>query len=176
MWNKICATHATIAICLISISIAFCACAISYKFNGAAIDYQTTKTISIANFPNQAPLVYPLLSNNLSEAIRDQFDRQTRLQILPRDGQLQLEGEIIGYEVTGMSIGSDNYAQETKLTITVRVRYTNTINPEDSFEKTYSVYQTFDASRTLNDVQDELCELMVKEIAESIFNDTVAKW
>ena len=176
MWNNTCAIRATIVTCLISISAILGGCAISYKFNGAAIDYQTTKTISIADFPNQAPLVYPSLSNSLSEAIRDQFDRQTKLQILPRDGQLQLEGEIIGYDVTGMSIGSDNYAQETKLTITVRVRYTNTVNPEDSFEKTYSAYQTYDASRTLNDVQDELCETMVKEIAESIFNETVAKW
>ena len=55
-------------------------CTISYKFNGASIDYSTTKTISIADFPNVAPLVYAPLSNNLSDGIRDLFQRQTRLE------------------------------------------------------------------------------------------------
>jgi hypothetical protein len=50
------------------------------------------------------------------------------------------------------------------------------INPEESFEKTYTAYQTFDASLMLNDVQDELCNTMITEIAELIYNDTVAKW
>ena len=75
-----------------------------------------------------------------------------------------------------MSVSADSYAAETKLTMTVRVRFTNNINPEDSFEKTYSAYQTFDASLMLNDVQEELCNTMITEIAEQIYNDTVAKW
>lgn len=31
------------------------ACSISYKFNGASIDYTKVKTITIKDFPNQAP-------------------------------------------------------------------------------------------------------------------------
>ena len=151
-------------------------CTISYKFNGASIDYSTTQTISIADFPNRAPLVNPQLSNNLSEGIRDLYSRQTRLEILPAGGQLELEGEITGYTLTPMAVAADSYAAETKLTITVKVRFTDNIVPENSFDKTYTAYQTFDANRQLADVQDELCATMVTEIAESIFNDTVAKW
>ena len=154
----------------------FPSCAISYKFNGASIDYSTTKTISIADFPNHAPLVNPTLSSGLSEAIRDIYSRQTRLEILPQGGQLDLEGEITGYTVTPLSVAADSYAAETKLTITVRVRFTNNVKPEESFDKTYTAYQTFDANRLLTEVQDELCETMIEEISESIFNDTVAKW
>jgi hypothetical protein len=95
---------------------------------------------------------------------------------LRRGGNLELEGEITGYQLTPMSVSADSYAAETKLTMTVRVRFTNNINPEDSFEKTYSAYQTFDASLMLNDVQEELCNTMITEIAEQIYNDTVAKW
>lgn len=151
-------------------------CAISFKFNGANIDYSTTKSISVADFPNNAALVYPPLSNDLSEIIRDQYQRQTRLQLLPKNGDLELEGEIIGYQLTPMSIAADSYSAETKLTLTVRVRFINNVRPEESFEKTYSAYQTFDSSRLLTDVQEELCQTMIKEIAESIYNDTVAKW
>lgn len=152
------------------------ACTISYKFNGASIDYSTTKTISIADFPNVASLVYAPLSNNLSDGIRDLFQRQTRLEQVRRGGNLEIEGEITGYQLTPMAVSADSYAAETKLTMTVRVRFTNNVAPEESFEKTYSAYQTFDASQMLTDVQDELCNTMIAEIADQIYNDTVAKW
>ena len=151
-------------------------CSISYKFNGANINYQTTHSISVSDFPNNAPMVNPSLSNTLSEGIRDIFQRQTRLQVLPKNGDLELEGEIIGYDVSQGAISSDNYASEGKLTIRVSVHFTNNIYPEESFDKTYTVYQTYDASRLLTDVQDELCLIMVQEIAENIYNDTVARW
>ena len=152
------------------------ACTISYKFNGASIDYSTTKTISIADFPNVAPLVYAPLSNNLSDGIRDLFQRQTRLEQVRRGGNLEIEGEITGYQLTPMAVSADSYAAETKLTITVKVRFTNNVAPEESFEKTYTAYQTFDSSQMLNDVQDDLCTTMIAEIADQIYNDNVAKW
>ena len=151
-------------------------CTISYKFNGASIDYSKTKTIAVSDFTNNAALVYPPLATNLTDGIKDLYQRQTRLELVRRGGNLELEGEITGYALTPMSVSADSYAAETKLTITVKVRFTNNISPEESFEKTYSAYQTFDASKMLNDVQDELCNTMITEIAEQIYNDTVAKW
>ena len=82
----------------------------------------------------------------------------------------------MGYDISQGAISADSYASESKLTIRVSVRFTNNIHPEESFEKTYSAYQTFDSSRLLTDVQDELCATMITEIAENIYNDTVAKW
>lgn len=151
-------------------------CSISYKFNGANINYQTTQSISIADIPNNAAMVNPTLSNNLSEGIRDLFQRQTRLQVLRKNGDLEIEGEITGYDISQGAISTDSYASESKLTITVKIQFTNNIYPEESFDKTYSAYQTFDASQLLTDVQDELCSIIIKEIAENIYNDTVAKW
>lgn len=164
-------------ITLIGLVLMLQGCAISFKFNGASIDYSTTRTISIADFPNNAALVYPSLSNMLSEGIRDLYQRQTRLQMVPKGGDLELEGEITGYTLTPMSISAaDSYSSETKLTITIRVRFINNVAPEESFDKTYSAYQNFDSSKLLTDVQEELCRTMVTEIAENIYNDTVAKW
>lgn len=151
-------------------------CTISYKFNGASIDYSKVKTISVADFTNNAALVYAPLATNLTDGIKDLYQRQTRLEQVRRGGNLELEGEIIGYNLTPMAVSADSYAAETKLTITVKVRFTNNIAPEESFEKTYTAYQTFDASQMLNDVQDELCTTMIAEIADQIYNDTVAKW
>lgn len=152
------------------------ACVISYKFNGASIDYSTTKTISVADFPNVAALVYPPLSNYLSDGIRDIFQRQTRLEQVRKGGHLEIEGEITNYTLTPLAVSADSYAAETKLTITVKVRFTNNVAPEESFEKTYTASQIFDSSQMLNDVQDELCNTMVAELADQIYNDTVARW
>lgn len=161
---------------LIAILVLLSSCSISYKFNGANINYQTTHSISIAEFPNNAPMVNPTLSNVLSEALRDLYQRQTRLQILSKGGDLEVEGEIVGYDLTQGAIAADSYASESKLTIRVSVHFTNNVYPEESFEKTYSAFRTFDASLLLSDVQDDLCSAMVTEISESIYNDTVAKW
>ena len=157
-------------LCLLS------SCAVSFKMNGANIDYQTTHSISVAEFPNNAPMVNPSLSNALSEGIRDQYSRQTRLTVLPKGGDLELEGEIVGYDLSQGAISVDGYASESKLTITVVVHFTNNVNPEESFDKTYTSYQTYDANMLLTDVQDELCTAMITEFAENIFNDTVARW
>ena len=162
--------------CFAALCLYLSSCSISYKFNGANINYQTTHSISIADFPNNAPMVNPSLSNNLTEGIRDLYQRQTRLEILRKGGDLELEGEIVGYDISQGAISTSSYATESRLTIRVTVHFTNNIYPEQSFDKTYTAYQTFDASKLLNDVQDELCAAMITEIAENIYNDTVAKW
>lgn len=168
--------HISRIVVAVIVTAAMSSCMISYRFNGASIDYSKTQSISIADFPNNAALVNPNLSNALSEGIRDIFSRQTRLQILPRNGDMELEGEITDYSLTPMAISADSYAAETKLTVTIRVRFTNNKAPEESFEKTYSAYQTFNSSRLLTEVQDELCSAMIIELAENIYNDSVARW
>lgn len=166
----------TIRYPLIAALLLLSSCTISYKFNGASIDYAKIKTITVSDFTNNAALVYAPLAVNLTDGIKDLYQRQTRLEQVRRGGNLELEGEITGYALTPMAVSADSYASETKLTITVKIRFTNNIAPEESFEKTYSAYQTFDASQMLTDVQDELCNTMIAEIADQIYNDTVAKW
>ncbi len=151
-------------------------CTISYKFNGASIDYSKVKSITVADFTNQATLVNPSLVNTFNDALKDAYSRQTRLEQTRRGGDLQVEGEITTYSLTPLSIGADAYAAETRLTIGVRVRYTNNTNSEEDFERTFSANRTFPSTSTLEDVQDQLCEEMVEELVDQIFNATVANW
>lgn len=152
------------------------ACSISYKFNGASIDYTKVKTITIKDFPNQAPLVYPPLSQLFTETLKDMYIRQTRLQLVSSNGDLELEGEITGYELTPTAVKEDAYASQTKLTITVRVRYANRVNPEEDFEQTFSAYREFDSNQMLQTVQETLSTEIVDELADQIYNATVANW
>ena len=152
------------------------ACTISYKFNGASIDYTKVKTISIKDFPNQAPLVYPPLSQQFTEGLKDIYIRQTRLNMVRDNGDLDLEGEITGYDLTQLAVKENAFASQSKLTITVKVRYSNRTNPDEDFEQTFSAYREFSNTQMLQDVQDALCSEMIKEIADQIYNATVAKW
>ncbi|SEF75214.1 MULTISPECIES: LptE family protein [Parabacteroides] len=152
------------------------ACSISYKFNGASIDYTKIKTITIKDFPNQAALVYPPLSQVFTETLKDIYIRQTRLQLVRSNGDLDLEGEITGYELTPMAVKEDAYASQTRLTITVRVRYSNRVTPDDDFEQTFSAYREFDSNVMLQNIQDSLCKEIVDELVDQIYNATVANW
>ena len=151
-------------------------CTISYKFNGAAIDYNTTKTISVAEFPIRAALVYPPLGPAFNEALKDIYTRQTRLSMVKTGGDLQVEGEITGYDLSPQAVTEDAYASQTRLTISVKVRYTNTKNPNLNVDQTFRAYRDFSSSQMLTQVQDELISHIVDELAELIFNATVGSW
>ena len=163
-------------LCVSIISLMLVSCSVSYKFNGSSIDYTKTKTLSIFDFPNTAELVYPPLSQDFSEALRDSYTKQTRLQLLKKEGDLHLEGEITGYQLTPLAISADSYSSQTKLTLTIKVRFTNYKNPEEDFEKSYTSFQTFDSNLMLTTVQDALNKQMISDIVDNIYNDTVAKW
>ena len=151
-------------------------CTISYKFNGAAIDYNTTKTISVAEFPIRAALVYPPLGPAFNEALKDIYTRQTRLSMVKTGGDLQVEGEITGYDLSPQAVTEDAYASQTRLTISVKVRYTNTKNPNLNVDQTFRAYRDFSSSQMLTQVQDESISQIVDELAELIFNATVGSW
>ncbi|MDR2824595.1 MAG: LPS assembly lipoprotein LptE [Prevotellaceae bacterium] len=152
-------------------------CSISYKFNGAMIDYSKTKSVSVADFPSVAESnPYTALPYEFSEALRDIYTRQTRLQVVKTGGDMHLEGEITDLQLAPMAISADTYAAQTKVTISIRVRYTNKAVPEDDLEKTYSAFRQFDSSTTLNDALSVLVPEIIKEISEMIFNDTAGKW
>ena len=151
-------------------------CTIFYKFNGAAIDYNTTKTISVAEFPIRAALVYPPLGPAFNEALKDIYTRQTRLSMVKTGGDLQVEGEITGYDLSPQAVTEDAYASQTRLTISVKVRYTNTKNPNLNVDQTFRAYRDFSSSQMLTQVQDELISQIVDELAELIFNATVGSW
>lgn len=174
IWNNMLKKN-VIWLCLL-IGVLATACSISYKFNGASIDYTKVKTITIKDFPNQAPLVYPQLSQEFTEALKDIYIRQTRLQLVNDNGDLELEGEITGYQLTPMAVKEDAWSSQTKLTITVRVRYSNRTNPDEDFEQSFSAYREFDATRMLQDIEPEYVPIIVEELVDQIYNATVANW
>lgn len=164
---------------LLTLVVSFCllaSCKISYKFNGSSIDYTVVKTITIEEFPNRAPLVYASLSSDFTEKLKDEFSSKTALVAVENDGDLQITGYISGYNVVSSGVNSSGEAVDSRLQMSVSVRFVNKANPSESFERSFSSYQTFSNEYTIDEVQGELNETLIEDIVSQIFNATVANW
>lgn len=157
-------------------AVAFAGCTVSYKLTGASIDYTKVKTITLETFQNRAAYQWGPMAPMLNETMSDVFIQQTKLIQVPRGGDLQLAGEIVSYDQFNKSISSDGYSAMVQLKMTVNVRFTNNTNHDEDFERQFSATRDFDASQSLESVQEELVNQMIKEIVESVFNAALANW
>jgi hypothetical protein len=150
-------------------------CKVSYSFTGANLS-PLVKTYSVYYFPNRARLINPTLSQSFTEGLREKLRRQTSLNELQEDGDLEFEGQITGYEVRPMSIQKDDLAAKNRLTVTVKLKYSNNKSPEENFERTFSAYEDYDSNQTISDIENELSELIILKLTDDIFNATIANW
>lgn len=151
-------------------------CRVSYKLNGAALGYNIYKTIYVSNFPIRAALVYPPLQQTFENELLDYITRNTRLRTVEGSADLELTGEITGYSLSPQAVTENAYASRTRLTITVRVKYTDNKVEGKNVDQSFSAYRDFDSSEMLTDVQDELCQQISKELVDLIFNATLGNW
>lgn len=166
----------SLAVALLTIALIVQSCTISYKFNGTAIDYNVYKTIRVSQFPIRAALVYPPLQQTFENALLDYITRNTRLQTTDGNSDLEMEGEITGYSLSPQAVTENALASKTRLTITVRVKYTDNKNDKNDVDQSFSAYQDFDSSEMLTDVQDQLCQEITEQLVDLIFNATLGNW
>ena len=167
---------ATVLITAVIIPLLNC-CTISYKFNGSAIDYNVYKTIHVGQFPIRTALVYPPLQQMFENALLDYIARNTRLQIVDtQNTDITLDGEITGYNLSPQAVSENAIAAQTRLTISVRVKYTDSKNDKNNVDQTFSAYKDFDSNEMLTDVQDDLCQQITEQLIDLIFNATLGNW
>ena len=166
----------TILVIFPIVLLAFAGCKVSYKLTGASIDYTKIKTISLETFQNRAAYQWGPMAQMFNQALNDAFVQQTKLVQVRNGGDLHFAGEITSYDQFNKSISSDGYSSMVQLKMTVNVRFTNNVDHEKDFERSFSAVRDFEASQSLESVQEELVTQMIKEIVESIFNAAVADW
>lgn len=173
-----CKFYATAIVALLCVcaSLLVSSCTVSYKFNGASIDYNTIKSIQIGAFPIRSTYVWAPMQSIFQNKLTDIYASQTRLKQVKRNGDLILEGEIVGFDQFNKGVSNSGYSNQVQLKITVNVRFTNNKNHKDDFEQKFSATTTYDATQQLINVQEELVTEMCKDITDQIFNATVANW
>lgn len=161
---------------LLPVCLMLAGCKPVFTFNGSILNYDIYKTINVGNFPIRAALVYPPLQQTFENEILDYVTKQTKLNEVDGPADIELTGEITGYSLSPQAVGADAYATETRLTITVHVKYVDNKKPENNIEQNFSAYRQFSSSLMLTDVQDDLCQQISKELATLIFNATLGNW
>lgn len=147
-----------------------------YSFTGTSIQPEV-KTVTINYFEYKALKVNPSLSNQMTEAMQDKFLKLTKLEQVEMEGDLEIIGAITGYDVKATAVTANESVAQNRLTVTVKVSFVNRKFPEDNFDdKSFSAYQDFDAMQSLESVEATLCEDIVEQLCEDIFNATVAQW
>lgn len=146
-----------------------------YSFSGTSIQ-PDVNTFTVEYFENKALMVNPSLANNMSEALIDKYRKLTKLKQQEENGDLIIYGEITGYDTRPMAVTADEVVAQNRLTITVKIKYTNTLHSEEDFEKTFSGYADYDSTQMLQSVESQLCDDIIEIIIEDIFNATVANW
>ncbi|GAA3994620.1 LptE family protein [Hymenobacter fastidiosus] len=176
IWNKY---SKAVSYQLVAIGFLLSGCSV-YSFTGTNID-PAVKTISIQTFQNNADNGPSFLSQRFTEDVKDYFQRNTTLKLVPRDGDLQFEGQIIAYDFAPAAIQRENGVDQAgvnRLTIQVRVRFTNTKDDKQDFEQTFQSSDDFPAAQDVARINNDPTALrrININIITDLFNKSVANW
>jgi len=150
-------------------------CTVRYSFSGASIS-PLAKTFGVQYFQNRAAIVQTGLSQTITDALIDKCKSQTKLKYVTSIGDMNFEGEISDYTTRPMSVAADAQAATNRFTISVKVRFTNSIDPDLSYEQTFSRFEDYSSSLNLSDVEADLTTKIVEMLVEDIFNQAFVNW
>ena len=150
-------------------------CSGGYSFTGASIPAEA-KTLSLKPFPNYASTVNPTLSQTLYDKLQQMFSSQTPLTVTSADGDLQISGEITDYSTRASSLSANDNVATNRLSVTIKVSFTNRFDPKADFEQSFTRFKDYDASRDFSSVESALVSEIVTELCDDIFNKSVVNW
>ena len=150
-------------------------CSVHMTLSGASID-ENLKTFSVQYFTNRAAIINPLLSQKFTELLKERIMGESRLVLVEGVGDIDFSGEITGYTIRPMAIKEDAVSAQSRLTVTVKVRYKNKIDPKKNWESSFSAYQDYASERNISEVEGELTSLIIDQITENIFNKAFSDW
>lgn len=153
----------------------FSACGV-YTFSGASID-PGAKTVNVKYIENKAPYNYPTLSQKLTDGLKQKITSSTGLaQVNSPDADYIFTGDITGYSVSTVAATNVEQPATARLTITVNITFKSKISPKNNFTQSFSRSADFQASQSLEAVQDGLVDQIDKQLIDDIFNRAFVNW
>lgn len=151
-------------------------CGVKYGFTGGSIP-ENMKTVNVQFFENIAPMVYATLGQNFTEGLKERIRSQSRLSQVSGNADAMFEGVITGYDITPAAVEANtDRAALNRLTITVKVKYTNNLDEtgESSFEETFTQYREF--AGQVQAQEESLNVEIIKLLTEDVYNRAFANW
>lgn len=145
-----------------------------YSFTGASIS-PDVETVSIGNFPNVSGGGTSGLSQSFTEALKDKFVSETDLALVKRNGDIDFQGSIVNWRIESQASTEDQSTAENRLTITVKVTYTDNIE-DKTWNKTFSNFANYKSTQNLSSIEDQLISEINDQLVTDIFNAALVNW
>jgi len=142
--------------------------------SGASVG--NARTCQVNFFENRAEIVNPALSALMTDALKDKIQSSTSLKLVNNNADVMFEGEITGYAVQPQQVMATGVASKDRLTVTVRVRFVNELDPDKDYDRSFSRFQEYTGGTPLSSVESQLVDDILKELMEDIFNEAFAAW
>ena len=159
---------------IVCLAVFFAGCGV-YSFTGTSLS-PDIKTFTVLNFNTGVAGGPANLPIQVNEKLKEYFQRNTNLTLLPTGGDLILEGTLTGYDVLPVAPTANDQAGFNRLTMTVQVRFTNTLDETKNFDEAFSFYADFPQGQTLNQNESRLLPGIIDQIVQNIFNKSAADW
>ena len=163
-------------ITLLVLVVALSGCRMTVSLTGGNIDPRA-KTVYVQTFTNNSSLVNPTLSQEFTTALKNRIQNQTPLTIINNGtGDYSLEGEITNYTITPVAIQGNETAAMNRLTISVRVRFSNSFDDTQDFDQSFSRYADYSSNQNFTSVESTLVNEINDALTEDIFNKAFVNW
>lgn len=157
-----------IAVCVITMT----GC---YRLKGYSFDDEI-KTYYVGNFKLTALNAPATITQTFAESLKDKISKESRLKYTEERPHLEFNGTVQAYNVSAVAPQPGERTAFNRLTISVAVEYQNNLKPKDQWTKSFSHFEDFPAETDLLQVQDELINVIFKQILEDIFNQAFNNW
>lgn len=146
-----------------------------YKFTDASVN-PNIKSVTINTMPNMAAIQVPSIAPLLVEKLQTRFLRETNLRMVQEGGDIEISGVIVDYYIDPVAITNTETVAQNRLTISVKIDFTSKIEPEKNFSTTFRELEVYEASRSSNEVDDQIAPIILDKLVQVIFNKAFVNW
>ena len=146
-----------------------------YTFSGASISAEI-KNIKIGYFINEAENFKVNLDRDITQKLTDFIIEQTDLSVNNNNYEIEINGKIISYDISPISISSNDFANQNRLSISVNIDFKNYINEKENNNQKFTRYVDYKSDQNLEEIESELTDQILEEICIDIFNKTFVNW
>ena len=146
-----------------------------YNFKGISIP-PDINTYYVDNFSLARPDMPIDLNQLFTEKLREKIRQESRLVNDNNTPDIVFSGSVTKFAIDFVAPDENNTTSLNRMSIGIRVEYSNELNPDDNWSKSYSDFEDFDSNQDLQSIQDQLIEDIIDDIVERIFNDSFTNW
>ena len=134
------------------------------------------QTFRVYRFEATHPLVSATSALSISESLVDRVQRQSNLKLVSGEAELKFHGKVVDWLVQPINIQGDETASANRVTITVDVIYTNSLDESLSFQRKFNRFVDVPSSSDLFSIEDEIANEIGELLSLDIFNASLGNW